>query len=56
VQSVKLNGKSCESTWLPLDALSAKENRLEFLRGAQPNKTWGAHRASLPPSFDVPAR
>jgi predicted alpha-1,2-mannosidase len=56
VQSVKLNGSTYDSTWLPLDVLSAKENRLEFLLGAQPNKTWGAHRASLPPSFDVPAR
>ena len=56
VQSVKLNGSTYDSTWLPLDVLSAKENRLEFLLGAPPNKTWGAARASLPPSFDVPAR
>jgi len=56
VQSVKLNGSTYDSTWLPLDILSAKENRLEFLLGAQPNKTWGAHRASLPPSFDIPAK
>ena len=56
VQSVKLNGKPYDSTWLPMDALAAKENRLEFLLGTQPNKTWGASRASLPPSFDVPAK
>ena len=53
---MKLNGRTYDSTWLPLDVLSAKENRLEFLLGAQPNKTWGASRASLPPSFDVPDR
>ena len=56
VQSVKLNGRAYESTWLPLDALSAKDNHLEFLLGRQPNKTWGALRASLPPSFDVPGK
>lgn len=53
VQSVKLNGKAYDSTWLPLDVLIAKENRLEFLLGAQPNKTWGTQRADLPPSFDA---
>jgi putative alpha-1,2-mannosidase len=52
VQSVKLNGKAYESTWLPLEALSAQENRLEFVLGAQPNITWGTQRANFPPSFD----
>jgi putative alpha-1,2-mannosidase len=56
VQSVKLNGRAYDSTWLPLEALSAKENRLEFLLGMRPNKTWGASRASLPPSFEAPAK
>ena len=54
VQSVTLNGRAHDSAWLPLEALTAKENRLEFLLGSQPNKTWGAHGASLPPSFDAP--
>lgn len=54
VQSVTLNGRAHDSAWLPLEALTAKENRLEFLLGRQPNKTWGAHGASLPPSFDAP--
>ena len=53
VQSVKLNGRVYDSTWLPLDTLSATENRLEFLLGTLPNKTWGADRASQPPSFDA---
>lgn len=56
VQSVKLNGKAYNSTWLPMDALTAKENRLEFQLGPQPNKTWATQPANLPPSFDVPAR
>jgi predicted alpha-1,2-mannosidase len=56
VQSVKLNGRAYESTWLPIDVLTAKDNHLEFLLGRQPNKTWGAFRASLPPSFDVPGK
>jgi predicted alpha-1,2-mannosidase len=53
VQSVKLNGRAYDSTWLPLDALSAKENRLEFLLGPQPNKAWASDSASQPPSFDA---
>jgi len=52
VQSVRLNGRPYDSTWLPLDVLSAKENRLEFLLGAKPNMTWGTQRANFPPSFD----
>jgi predicted alpha-1,2-mannosidase len=56
VQSVTLNGRAYDSAWLPLEALSARENRLEFLLGRQPNKTWGTRRASLPPSFDAPDR
>jgi predicted alpha-1,2-mannosidase len=55
VQSVRLNGKAYHSTWLPLEVLSAQENRLEFLLGARPNKGWGADRANQPPSFDAPA-
>jgi predicted alpha-1,2-mannosidase len=53
VQSVTLNGQPCDSAWLPLDALSAKDNHLEFSLGTEPNKAWGANRASFPPSFDA---
>ena len=53
VQTVKLNGIACDSAWLSLDALSARENRLEFQLGPQPNKTWGAQPANRPPSFDA---
>jgi predicted alpha-1,2-mannosidase len=56
VQSVKLNGQPYSSTWLPLDALSAGVNRLEFTLGTQPAKTWGTNRAVRPPSFDDSAK
>lgn len=52
VQSVLLNGKAYGKTWLPLDALSAKHNRLEFTLRAQPGGSWGTGEASIPPSFD----
>ena len=56
VQSVKLNGQAHGSTWLPLEELSAQENRLEFSLGALPNPAWGTDPASRPPSFTPPAR
>jgi putative alpha-1,2-mannosidase len=56
VQSVKLNGRPYDSTWLPLDVLSAQENRLEFRLGAQPDKSWAAQPTARPPSFDVPPK
>jgi putative alpha-1,2-mannosidase len=52
VQSVKLNGRSYDRSWLPLSLLSEKKNRLEFLLGPQPNLAWGAKSANQPPSFD----
>jgi predicted alpha-1,2-mannosidase len=54
VQSVKLNGRDHRSAWLPLEELAGRENRLEFSLGTQPNPTWGADPASLPPSFESP--
>jgi len=53
VQSVKLNGKPYDSTWLPLAALSAKQNRVEFKLGTQSNHAWASKPGSLPPSFDA---
>lgn len=55
VQSVTLNGKPCTSTWLPLDALRSGANRLEFVMGRQPNRSWGSRPANFPPSFDAPS-
>lgn len=53
VQSVKLNGKPYPSAWLPLAALTAGRNRLEFVLAKQPDKEWATGAAELPPSFDV---
>jgi predicted alpha-1,2-mannosidase len=52
VQSVTLNGKPFASTWLPLDALTARTNRLQFSLGTRPSKTWGTSPVDWPPSFD----
>ena len=54
VQSVTLNGRDRDTAWLPLDALTAGDNRLEFFLGPQPNASWAARRADFPPSFDAP--
>ena len=52
VQSVKLNGKPYDRTWLPVDSLSAKQNQLVFELGKEPDRAWGADPGSFPPSFD----
>jgi predicted alpha-1,2-mannosidase len=52
VQSVRLNGKPYASAWLPLEALAAGLNHLEFVLGPQPNRTWATQPANLPPSFE----
>jgi predicted alpha-1,2-mannosidase len=52
VQRVLLNGKPYDKSWLPLDALSAKNNRIEFELGKQPNKSWAAQPKDEPPSFE----
>ena len=54
VQSVALNGRPRAGAWLPLDALTARENRLEFRLGTEPNPAWATDPATLPPSFDAP--
>jgi len=56
VQSVTLNGRPRDTAWLPLDALTAGDNRLEFILGPEPDKTWAAQQAAFPPSFDAPGR
>ncbi len=52
VHSVSVNGQPVTSTWLPLEALGARQNRLEFQLGATPG-TWGTRPANFPPSYDV---
>ncbi len=51
VQSVQLNGKALSSAWLPLDRLDAKTNRLQFVMGTTPNRSWAAREADKPPSY-----
>ncbi len=53
VDSVKLNARRYDRSWLPLEALTGKHNRLEFKLRPEPNKTWAAQPDALPPSFDL---
>jgi predicted alpha-1,2-mannosidase len=55
VQGVTLNGRAYTSSWLPLTALGAVRNVLEFQMGETPNKSWAARPEDAPPSFDAPA-
>jgi len=56
VQSVKVNGKPHDSSWLALSALSQRHNRVEFELINEPDRTWAVKPASFPPSFDVPGK
>ena len=56
IHSVKVNGKTNESSWLALSALSQKDNRVEFELGTDPDHDWASRPASFPPSFDSPAK
>lgn len=54
VHAVKLNGVGYNSTWLPLKALTAQRNHLEFFLQTTPDRSWAAPPAAWPPSFDAP--
>ncbi len=54
VHGVSLNGVPRSSAWLPLDALSARQNRLKFKLQKEPDHNWASRQADLPPSLDVP--
>lgn len=54
VDSVKLNARPFDRSWLPMEALTAKRNRLEFTLRNEPNKLWAAQADAFPPSFDLP--
>ena len=56
VKSVKINGKSHDSSWLALSALSKKHNRVEFELENEPDHAWAVKSANFPPSFDVPGK
>jgi len=50
VQSLKVNNKPYESTWITYETLS-KGATLEFKLGNTPNKAWGSRPEDAPPSF-----
>jgi len=54
VHAVNLNGVPRQGAWLPLDALSAQHNKLEFELQSDPDPTWASAPARFPPSFDAP--
>jgi len=47
IQSVKLNGKAYNQVWLTHDEI-VKGGTLEFVMGAEPNKTWGTANLAIP--------
>ena len=47
IQSVKLNGKPYDKVWLTHDDI-VSGGTLEFVMGAEPNKTWGAEDLDIP--------
>ena len=51
VQSLVVNGKPSERTWITFETLS-KGATLEFKLGNTPNKEWGTRPEDAPPSFE----
>jgi predicted alpha-1,2-mannosidase len=51
VQSLLVNGKPSETTWIPYETLSQGAT-LEFKLGSTPNKQWGTKPEDAPPSFE----
>ncbi len=50
IQSVTLNGKEWNKTYIPYDAV-ANGGKLVFVMGDKPNKNWGTGKNSVPPSI-----
>jgi predicted alpha-1,2-mannosidase len=50
VQSLRLNGRLYESTWLPYEAIESG-GTLQFTLGPAPNKRWASAPSAAPPSF-----
>ena len=48
IQSVKLNGKSYDKTFITQDEI-VSGGHLEFIMGTTPNKSWGVKAADRPP-------
>jgi len=53
VESLSVNGKPSEKTWIPWENLS-RGATLEFKLGNTPNKQWGTAPEDAPPSFSHP--
>jgi predicted alpha-1,2-mannosidase len=52
VESLLVNGKASEKTWIPY-ATWSKGATLSFKLGSEPNKTWGSAPGDSPPSFSI---
>jgi len=52
IQSVTLNGKSWNKTYIPYEAV-ANGGKIVFVMGSTPNKNWGTAKDSVPPSVSV---
>lgn len=52
IQSAKLNGEPWNKSWFSHDDLM-KGDKLEFVMGDKPNKSWASAEESLPPSFEM---
>jgi putative alpha-1,2-mannosidase len=50
IQSLRVNGKPSEKTWIPYATLSQGVT-LQFKLGSTPNKEWGIKPEDAPPSF-----
>ncbi len=51
VQSLLVNGRPSEKTWIPY-ATWSKGATLNFKLGSEPNKSWGTGQENTPPSFE----
>ena len=50
IQSVKLNGKEWNKTYIPVEEIR-KGGTIEYVLGSEPNMNWGTDKESVPPSI-----
>ncbi|MGC4746649.1 GH92 family glycosyl hydrolase [Micromonospora sp. DT201] len=50
IQSVKVNGKKSNRSWVP-DSLVNKGGTVDFVLGGKPNTSWGSAPSDAPPSY-----
>lgn len=50
IQSLKINGKEWDKTWLSYNDIK-DGGKMEFILGDRPNKKWGSSKEAFPPSF-----